>query len=806
MAYQTGSVVGPDALVAALSTFMQANGWTLIDTLEASRDLVFRSLGSSGKAPMIMRVSTSTKTTPFNIKYLAHPSRCVPHVVMRGYHLWYTPSGTPMTTPVNGTFTPNTGGGTLAAGTYFYRISAIGATGETLASTEASATTTGSTGSVTLNWGVVSGAIGYNIYGRSTGAEQKLTTVWGGGITTFLDTNAFTPSGALPGANTAHGGLNEYGALGHSLVAGGTGSSWNGWLTEWRLDGPNGPGTSLPTNSTSFIWPSLPTTSGFNQVHAHRFTGDRLLVSPAVNSGSQFRLIDVATGDAPLTSGNPSGLTNVNNTWDLVYDAVNDKWLIYYLTNTNFTQADGFWKLDIETGIHTRCASVPWTHVASDGFVLWDGADSLYIMPGNNQTDTYKYSIASNSYTTLAAAPQGRSNNGFSVGNGASSTQFAVYIPATASGLSSDVIYTMLDDSSNVFYSYNVTSNTWNDTGNKTPNLGSAIGGQQAHGTQLIYDGATSLYYMYRTLNNLLYKLLLQSTGLGYFSGNPFDGGSAPPFCTGFILNHTVSRVKVHLTTTSTYHFIVDQDGIKVAVNNGGLGKWYWMYAGRMTTRRKPSIMTTTTSSFGPGTNITISVDSTTNYVAGDRICFFDPATGKQEATTILTVNSGTSLTLTLANVYTVGTLAGADPFQTVMTGDQGLACAPTDPKGFKADGHAAMYLYVPNWWNAVQVSGIPGYSNNLAGNTSPDGNGYFQPVEGLMYMASPLVGSLPLSKTGEYGSIPGITFLNTLGVSNGPQSGDVIPINGHNHLFFTQQSSNFFTSWRYGVVLGPTT
>ncbi len=100
-------------------------------------------------------------------------------------------------TPVNAAFTLGTG--TLATGTYYYRVSAINNSGETLASTETSLAITGPAG-VNVNWTKVTGATGYKVYGRTTGAELLLATV--GDVATFLDNGSLTPSGALPGANT----------------------------------------------------------------------------------------------------------------------------------------------------------------------------------------------------------------------------------------------------------------------------------------------------------------------------------------------------------------------------------------------------------------------------------------------------------------------------------------------------------------------------------------------------------------------------------------------------------------------------
>lgn len=104
----------------------------------------------------------------------------------------------PLSTPINAAFTSGTG--TLGAGTYYYRIVAIDIFGgKTLASTETSLAL-GAAGGVNVNWTKVAGAMGYEIYGRATGAELLIATV--GDVATYLDDGSVTPSGALPAKNT----------------------------------------------------------------------------------------------------------------------------------------------------------------------------------------------------------------------------------------------------------------------------------------------------------------------------------------------------------------------------------------------------------------------------------------------------------------------------------------------------------------------------------------------------------------------------------------------------------------------------
>lgn len=93
------------------------------------------------------------------------------------------------------------GAGTLGTGTYYYRVSATNATGETIPSTEVSLAITGPD-DIKIDWTEVTGATGYKVYGRTTGAEKLIATVAGGSTVTYTDSGALTPSGAMPVLNT----------------------------------------------------------------------------------------------------------------------------------------------------------------------------------------------------------------------------------------------------------------------------------------------------------------------------------------------------------------------------------------------------------------------------------------------------------------------------------------------------------------------------------------------------------------------------------------------------------------------------
>ena len=101
-------------------------------------------------------------------------------------------------TPVGGlTATPNASSGGLSAGTYWYGVTAKVAGVETIVSAAVSATTTGTTGSVTLNWSAFPSATSYNIY-RGSSATTLTALVGSSTSLAFNDTGYAGSAVAAP--------------------------------------------------------------------------------------------------------------------------------------------------------------------------------------------------------------------------------------------------------------------------------------------------------------------------------------------------------------------------------------------------------------------------------------------------------------------------------------------------------------------------------------------------------------------------------------------------------------------------------
>jgi hypothetical protein len=119
-------------------------------------------------------------------------------------------------TPNQPTFATATTGGSLAAGTYGYRVTTTTSLGQTLPSVEILGSTSGSTSTVTLTWPAVVGNItGYKVYGRTPLGELLIATT---NVPTYTDTGSITPAGALPTQSTA-GVLNAGQAMLFRLIS-----------------------------------------------------------------------------------------------------------------------------------------------------------------------------------------------------------------------------------------------------------------------------------------------------------------------------------------------------------------------------------------------------------------------------------------------------------------------------------------------------------------------------------------------------------------------------------------------------------
>lgn len=112
-------------------------------------------------------------------------------------------AGGALAAPVLTAGTTNASGGTFAAGTYYWKVTAVTGYGETTGSNEISATLV-LNGSKGMSWAAVAGAERYKVYrGTAAGAENVLVTTVGSSTLTYTDTGTSSGSGTVPTSSTA---------------------------------------------------------------------------------------------------------------------------------------------------------------------------------------------------------------------------------------------------------------------------------------------------------------------------------------------------------------------------------------------------------------------------------------------------------------------------------------------------------------------------------------------------------------------------------------------------------------------------
>lgn len=281
-------------------------------------------------APDPRRYSTSVTTTPMGAG-IATPSPSLTtaatggtlaHSTIYSYRVSAVASGSEtaassavlalisaLPAPGQPTLAVSTTGGTLPpSGSYGYRVSAVNAAGETLASTEATINYGGggsSTRSITVAWGAVAGATGYNVYGRTISGELKMTPA-PITATSFVDTGSVTPSGALPSSNTTATNTNTVN-LSWSAVAGATGYNVYGRTNGSELKMTPTPITATTFTDTGSVTPSGALPSGSS-------------VSTTVTNGGTFEagtepiltVAGPAAGPIAVTNGSPAKTVKVN--------------------------------------------------------------------------------------------------------------------------------------------------------------------------------------------------------------------------------------------------------------------------------------------------------------------------------------------------------------------------------------------------------------------------------------------------------------------------------------------------------------
>lgn len=182
-------------------------------------------------------------------------------------------------------------GQSLAAGTYYYVVTALNATGETTASNEVSAVVSAD-GSVLLTWAWLDGATKYNVY-RGTAAGSENVRIATGcpqplsiGNVFFLDTGASPTAGTPPSVSTAVIAAPVQSAASGSTAGGGLASATYYYtvtattaLGETTASNEESVAVTGPTGSVAVHWADVVGATGYKIYRGGAAGGENVLVA-----------------------------------------------------------------------------------------------------------------------------------------------------------------------------------------------------------------------------------------------------------------------------------------------------------------------------------------------------------------------------------------------------------------------------------------------------------------------------------------------------------------------------------------------
>lgn len=568
-------------------------------------------------------------------------------------------------------------------------------------------------------------------------------------------------------------GTGEFGLVGPMFWAGEQYSNSNtGYY--WRFDDWDG------VNPTDVQWHVSPT------IGYEKYDGRRRVYSGDANLINGF---DLVTGSAVAGVAHP--ITNMNlqsNSHALVYDAAIDRDVMYVMGSNSSLRDEDWYKYDVMTQTWTKLASPGWAGQPIGGFALWDGGDYIYAMRGNNSTEFKRYQISTNSWTALTASPVSRVANFQSTSNQSSTVQ--IYVPANASGLAEDVIYTALAVNSSVCYRYDVTSNVWRSTtGTGALTFPASI----AIGDSLIWDYQRYLYFYDSSAPLGTHSFYSNDITQGPGPSSTFTGmgtvlsSTARTFNGMLYVQPFACKVRGSDALDTQYWFLGDSTGINVVTRTGAFidEQYHWAHFGDFESNYSQSNMTVT-SPVTAGFRTTYPVDSSAGYLPGDSVIAWDPASGEVERLTIYSVPNSTSIQASGTKNMGTGAIIGVSPFNFVLTGDSQFAILP-----FSSGGHRANFE--SDWYLCEPVSGYDSCTRN-----GPNIRGYYMPFPFKMYH--------PYSTLSRYEDAGKLKNAYAIARTTYPKltAEENVSIGANSYKVFPLISTRRHTGNEFSLVIGP--
>lgn len=576
-------------------------------------------------------------------------------------------------------------------------------------------------------------------------------------------------------------GLNEYGTHGPWLVTGENAISGGGMQVTYV--GEAGVDTFPMTANTTTLKARQYTSPTYaNRVLLNLWDGVRHMIDIARSGAAYPAFVDMWANEAVTITATAAPGTN-STAPCVVWELSTNKPIIYVLAHTA-TLANQFVKIDTETGAVISLASPLWTaSVPTGGALTWDGADTIYALHGNATTEFAKYTISTNTWTTLAVAPVARAT-AFANPTGSGTPLNFVYVPNSVTGIGQDVIYAALAASGTVIYRYDVTSDAWRSTsGTGALTCPFTI----TNLTSLVWDNKKYFFiFAPNVATNAYYRSDLSVAPNTFTALGVLNSATAGAY--GLMYQETaVGKTRGSTTLPTKYWFIGDADGVSVITRIGT--SYFWTYFGLFTSKYRTTVMKTT-GAVSPGNKVTINVETSVNYSGGERVIIYDPATASNESTLVASVPNGTSVVVnSLTNSYGIGSLLGVDPAQQIITGGSGYGVTAFDSRGYRSSPQTPTYAVSPDKENTFASGLFPGGLSNSRDYLQPD----------LMRIHSPYA----INTFEDLGYL-GRVFAIPAGNYPTPQPESTITFAGQNYLVISPYGLNRNVTQKYNLAFGP--
>ncbi|MFH1233503.1 MAG: hypothetical protein V1649_02515, partial [Patescibacteria group bacterium] len=264
-----------------------------------------------------------------------------------------------------GVTTATTTGGTLPAGTYYFKVVSSDGIGTTIGSSEVSRTILASE-AINISWTAVTGASSYRVYGNTQGAQNHYFTTT---ATTYTyATSTGSTAGTVPSVTTAY--INKLTSSGNSwLLGGNVGIGTSAPATLFSVatttnifnvlsSGNVGIGTSAPSEKLEVVGNII--SKGTNWT-IRTSAVDNQWLSVTYGNGLFVAVANTGTGNRVMTS--PDGIN-----WTIRTTPANNDWL-------SVTYGNGLFVAVAATGVGNRVMTSPdgitWTIRTSPADNFW---------------------------------------------------------------------------------------------------------------------------------------------------------------------------------------------------------------------------------------------------------------------------------------------------------------------------------------------------------------------------------------------------------------------------------------------------